>query len=192
MKLHHQSAHHQRLHLFCAAMSCITVFSGCRENIRSGQTITSQELDTVIKATDRADSLRSALEQEFGHRGYRFSIAFSGGPESNTVKTLSAGPTSLSVYGARNFDEAIRLDRELHDRFDQQGLAGMEILYELHPEWHHGMPIMYPADALAEKAKSEADTKERLQAGSGQPAPRLDSKSEGGDKPQPEAEGRSR
>ena len=173
-------------------MSCFIVFSGCREKIRSGQTITRQELDTVIKATDRADSLRSALEQEFGKRGYRFSVAFSGGPESNTVKSLSAGPTSLSVYGARNFDEAIRLDRELHDRFDKQQLAGIEILYELHPEWHYGMPIMYPAEALAKSAKFEADTKQRQQAGAGQPAARAVNAPEGGDKPQPESEWRSR
>ena len=36
------------------------------------------------------------------------------------------------------------------------------------------------------------ETKEGEQAGSGQPAARPESKSEGGDKPQPEAEGRSR
>jgi len=192
MKLHNQTAQPRRLHLFCAAMSCFIVFSGCREKSRSGQTISRQELDTVIKATGRADSLKMALEQGFGKRGYRFSVAFSGGTDSNIVKSLSGGPTSLSVYGARSFDEAIKLDRELHDRFDKQELAGIEILYELHPEWHYGMPIMYPAAALAKSAKFDADIKDRQQAGAGQPATRPESEPEGSQKPQPESEGRSR
>ena len=52
--------------------------------------------------------------------------------------------------------------------------------------------IEVPVFRTSELAVSKKPIQEGEQTGAGQPATRLESKSEGGDKPQPEAEGRSR
>ena len=53
-------------------------------------------------------------------------------------------------------------------------------------------PLFYAGHELITKMRIADEKRQAEQAGSGQPATRPESKSEGGDKPQPEAEGRSR
>jgi hypothetical protein len=177
MKRHYPSLAPLQLLVFLAAMSSAIVFSGCREKRPAVQTINRTELATIIKATSRADSLKEAMESEFGGRGYTFRVAFSSaGKDSNVVETLSGGPTSLSVYGAETFDEAIELDRELNRLLVEHELAGIEVLYEVHTEPGRGSPVMYPASKLAESAEFFAQIKKRQQDGGGQPATRTESK----------------
>lgn len=190
---HYRFLSTRSLLVLVAAIASAAVLPGCREKRPAGQTIKRGELETIINATSRADNLTKALESKFAGRGYSFRVAFSSsGTGSNVVETLSGGPSSLSVYGAQSFDEAIELDRDIHGLFDEEELTGIEILYEVQIDSKRDIPTMYPASTLAESAEFFAEIKKRQQSGAGQSAIRSEADSEGGDKPQPKAEGRSR
>lgn len=192
MKRYYRFAALRLVVLLVAVISSIFL-SGCREKRPGGQTISRTELDTIIKATGRSDSLKKALESEFGDRGYKFMVAFaSSGKDSNVVETLSGGPASLHVYGTETFAEAIELDRELNRLLEEHEQAGIEVLYEIPSDWDSGMPVMYRASKLSESAEFFAEIKKRQQGGAGQPATRSESESDGNEKSQPESEGRSR
>lgn len=178
--------------LLLVTMSCAALFFGCRQKRPAAQTIDRSELNTIVNATGRADSLTQALDSDFGDRGYKFSVGFSSNEtDLNSVNALLRGPSRLSVYGTKTFDEAIKLDQEIRERFDEQVLAGIEVLYELPTEWNRGQPVMYPAATLADTAEFYSEIKKRQQ-GTGQPATRTVFESEGSDQPQPESEEPSR
>ena len=157
----------QTLCLLVPALGCALVLSGCREKEEPGHSMSRSELKTLIETTSRIESLTSALEVEFGEQGYRFMVAFSsGGRDSELVEALSAGPSSLFVYGSKTFDEAIELDREIRRFVEDHELAGLKVLYEVPTQFDRGSPVMYQASRLAESAEFWAEIEKReLDAG---------------------------
>ena len=138
-----------------------------------------------MRVSAESKALVSRLEGHFSKEGYRFSLIYESTEESSeklNVSNLIAGPTVLICDGTVSEVGALLVDQEIERYLGAEALTKLERLYKLKESGY-----CISGSLLRSRKNHQAE-----QAGAGQPATRPESKSEGGDKPQPEAEGRSR
>jgi len=120
------------------------------------------------------------------------------GQQSNRQRILppSSAPSTVKPpepYGEQQrFEYLVRYiitDGAAQSELNKLGLEGWELVAALPPDGNAKANLCYFKRPFASVAAKE-DSAE--QAGTGQPATRPESKSKGGDKPQPESKGRSR
>jgi hypothetical protein len=103
--------------------------------------------------------------------------------DDNTIKFISQGDTILFNDGKMNFKAEPSGDSSINVDFSSTVLGIVVFEYSKEND---------SIAALGDTFKRKKSNQEVEQAGTGQPATRPLSDSEGSDKPQPEAEGRSR